>query len=313
MKKILVLAGGSVKGAFQAGAIRAVFESGFAPDAVYGISAGAMNAAFLVNEFGRQYRDAGKINFTSAGVGLCEFWREHISTPESLAVRRGTYELGLSAIRRNFDGLLDTSPLRDLLYTTISLRNLQNSPVDLRVGAVDITDGRIVYADPNFPYFFDYVLASSAIPILMPVVKIGGNEKLPYLDGGLREVAPLRRAIADGATEIVCIACHPKDLDGQSFHYGNLLALVDRVMDIAVNETLNSDLDWAELINEMAPEDGSPIAFGPLKGKRRMKLTLIRPQNPLAIDIQEFDTDDIIRLTTVGYQRGREVLTPLTV
>lgn len=310
MKKILVLAGGSVKGAFQAGAVRAVFETGFRPDAIYGVSAGAMNATFLVHEFGRMHRQSGEIDYRLAAIRLAEFWQNYITTPASLARRRGTYELGMSALRRNFEGLLDTEPLRELLYSTIALRNLQESPIGLKVGAVDISDGRIVYAEPSFPHFHDYVMASSAIPILMPIVKIGGNEKLPFLDGGLRDVAPLRRAIRDGATELVCVACHTQEIDNQPFEQGNLLALVDRAMDITVNENLNADLEWAEFLNECLPLDGTQTTIAALKGLRKMKLTVIRPKSPLSIDIQDFNADDINRLITIGYQRGREVLEP---
>jgi NTE family protein len=310
MKKILVLAGGSVKGAFQAGVVQALFETGFHPDTIYGVSAGAMNATFLVHEFGRMYREGGKIDYRQAARRLAAFWQERITTPDSLARRRGTYELGLSAFRRNFEGLLDTEPLRELLYSAIDLQNLDASPVGLKVGAVDVSDGRIVYADPTFPHFHDYVMASSAIPILMPIVKIGGNEKLPFLDGGLRDVAPLRRAIRDGATELVCVACHTVEIDSQPFDQGNLLALVDRAMDITVNENLNADLEWAEFLNECLPIDGTETTIAALKGYRKMKLTVIRPKSPLSIDIQNFDADDINRLITIGYQRGREVLEP---
>ncbi|MCY7351615.1 MAG: patatin-like phospholipase family protein [Cytophagaceae bacterium] len=308
MKKILVLAGGSVKGAFQAGAVRAVLEGGFTPDWIYGISAGAMNATFVANELGRQTLASQPLDWQEVSRTLCQFWHDRITSPESLAWRRGTYELGLSALRRNFEGLLDTTPLRQLLEETIVIDNLNASPVGLRVGAVDITDGRIVYADPSYPNFLDYVMASSAIPILMPVIQIGGNPAMPYLDGGLRDVAPIRRAIADGATEIICVACHAQELQGQAFAYGNLLALVDRAMDIAVNEILNSDLEWAEFFNALLPEDGSEVLIGVMKGHRKMKLTIIRPTAPLNIDIQSFNSDDIKRLVAIGYQRGREVM-----
>ncbi|MBC7893032.1 MAG: patatin-like phospholipase family protein [Sphingobacteriaceae bacterium] len=307
-KKILVLAGGSVKGAFQAGAVRAVLEAGFHPDWIYGISAGGMNGTFLVNEIGRQATEGQEVDWKQASQELCRIWTERITSPESLALRRGTYELGLSALRRNFEGLLDTTPLRELLTETIDAEQLLASSVGLKVGAVDVTDGRIVYAEPNFPYFLDYVMASSAIPILMPIVLIGGNPAMPYLDGGIRDVAPIRKAIADGASEIVCIACHNQELHGQSFAYGNLLALVDRAMDIAVNEILNSDLEWAEFFNALLPEDGSEVPTGVLKGYRKMKLTLIRPTAPLNVDIQAFTADDIQRLIAIGYQRGREVM-----
>jgi NTE family protein len=309
MSKILVLAGGSVKGAFQVGVVKAVFEKGFRPDAVYGVSAGSMNASFLVNHFGKQGVPANEIDFKLAAHELCEFWKENINTPDSLAVRRGTYELGMSAIRRNFEGLLDTTPLREILHSNVDIEYLQNSPIALKVGAVDIIQGGIVYADPTFEHFLDYVMASSAIPILMPVVKIGGRSKQAFLDGGLRDVAPIKKAIEDGADEIVCIACHPKNIEGGLFPYGNLLALVDRVMDIAVNECLNADLDFAQILNEILPADGSTVQEGLLKGKRKIKLTIVRPEEPLLIDIQDFDTDDVSRLIEIGYRAGKQKYT----
>jgi NTE family protein len=307
MSKILVLAGGSVKGAYQTGVVRAVFEAGFRPDAIYGISAGSMNASYLVNDFGRSVlEDNGYLDYNQTALDLCDFWINNIQTPDSLALRRGTYDLGMSAIRRNFEGLLDTTPLREILDNNIQMRNLNASPIGLKVGAVDIINGNIVYADPTYEHFLDYVMASSAIPILMPVVNIGGLKKMAYLDGGMRDVAPIKKAITDGADEIVCIACHTRDIDGGNFPYGNLLALVDRVMDIAVNECLNADLDWAEFRNDCLPEDGSESQSGILKGQKRIKLKIIRPQKPLNIDIQGFDQDDIKRMILIGYQQGRE-------
>jgi len=306
MSKILVLAGGSVKGAYQTGVVRAVFESGFFPDAIYGVSAGSMNASYLVNAMGRQILENVVIDYTEAALDLCQFWSNNIVTPDSLALRRGTYELGLSAIRRNFEGLLDTTPLKEILHNNIHLRNLNASPVLLKVGAVDIINGNMVYADPSYEHFLDYVMASSAIPILMPVVNIGDHKKMAFLDGGMRDVAPVKKAIDDGGDEIVCIACHTRKLDGGYFPYGNLLALVDRVMDIAVNECLNADLDWAEFRNECLPEDGSCATSGILKGQKRIKLKIIRPQQALNIDIQSFDKDDIERLILLGYQQGRD-------
>ncbi len=305
-KKILVLAGGSVKGAYQAGVVKAVFESGFEPDAIYGVSAGSMNASFLVDFFGKQTLKKTPISYNLAAEQLTKFWIENITEPASLARRRGTYELGLSAIRRNFEGLLDTTPLKDIVQNAINVKHLQASPVSLKIGAVDIINGGIVYADPTFEHFLDYIMASSAIPILMPVVKIGNHNKMAFLDGGLRDVAPIRKAINDGANEIVCIACHTRDMEAGYFPYGNLLALVDRIMDIAVNESLNTDLDYAELHNLALTEninyENSDLGLG----NRKVKLKIIRPDAPLNIDIQSFDTDDIERIIEIGYRQGMQ-------
>ncbi|MES2796370.1 MAG: patatin-like phospholipase family protein [Bacteroidota bacterium] len=300
-KKILVLAGGSVKGAYQAGVVKALFDLGFEPNAIYGVSAGGMNASYLVDCFGKQKLENEDINYQSAAENLVNFWLENITEPASLARRRGTYELGLSAIRRNFEGLLDTTPLKEIVENNISIQRLRASPIALKIGAVDIINGGIVYADPSFEHFHDYIMASSAIPIIMPVVKIGNHQKMAFLDGGLRDVAPIKKAIEDGATEIVCVACHTRKMEGGNFAYGNLLALVDRIMDIAVNESLNMDLDWAVLHTKFGPNE---IALD--LPKHKVKLTIIRPEVPLNIDIQSFDTDDISRIIELGYQRGHE-------
>jgi predicted acylesterase/phospholipase RssA len=55
--RALVLGGGSLKGAFQAGAIQAILEAGFEPEAIYGISVGSLNAVFLIHEAGRQFAE----------------------------------------------------------------------------------------------------------------------------------------------------------------------------------------------------------------------------------------------------------------
>lgn len=294
--KVLVLAGGSVKAAFQVGVLNSLFESGFVPDKIYGISAGSMNAAFLANYLGGQVLNHRKPDFVEAAAALADFWIQNINRPESLARRRGTYELGMSALRRNFEGLLDTTPLRDMLHENIKIEYLLNSPVGLQIGAVDIQQGGIMYASPQTDNFHDYILASSAIPILMPVVKIGGDESRAFLDGGLRDVAPIKKAILDGASEVVCIACHTSNMEAGEFAYGNLLALVDRIMDITVNESLNNDLEWALMHNRQEE-----------KYSKKVKLSIFRPQEYLHIDIQNFDGNDIKRLIHVGKESFHQI------
>ena len=283
MSKILVLAGGSVKGAFQAGVIKALFEKGYQPDAIYGVSAGSLNAAYLVNQFGQQVNAGMPISYPQAAQDLWDFWELRITRPDCLSKPFNIFQLGWTALTKSFKGLVDTSPLRDLLSDVLQERNLNSSPVALKVGAVNIMEGTMHYVDPSFENFLDYLLASSAVPILMPVVKIEGLKQKSYLDGGLRDVAPLQKAINDGATEVVVIACHTEMIEGGDFDSGDLLALVDRVMDIAVNEILNADL---------------------LVSRSEVKLEIIRPVQPLSIDIQHFTKMDIRRMLETGYAQG---------
>jgi NTE family protein len=289
MSKILVLAGGSVKGAFQAGVMKAIMERGYQPDAVYGVSAGSLNAAYFVNQLGLQAISGEPISFKDASQDLWDFWESRITSPESLSKPFNIFQLGLSALRKKFKGLVDTMPLRNLLTEVLSVRNLHASPIDLKIGAVNIIDGTMYYVDTSEEYFLDYLMASSAVPILMPVVKINGETRRSFLDGGLRDVAPIKKAVDDGASHIVCISCHMESIEGGHFDSGDLLALVDRVMDIAVNEILNADIKEVMISNTT------------------IDIQSIRPPQPLTIDIQNFNKMDIRRMLELGYQVGQDI------
>jgi NTE family protein len=288
MSKILVLAGGSVKGAFQAGVMKAMMERGYQPDAVYGVSVGSLNAAYFVNQLGMQALTGGPISFTDASQDLWDFWETRITSPKSLSKPFNIFQLGLTALRKKFKGLVDTQPLRNLLTEVLSIRNLHASPIDLKIGAVNIMDGTIYYVDASEEYFLDYLMASSAVPILMPVVKINGETRRSFLDGGLRDVSPIKKAVEDGANHIVCISCHMESIEGGHFDSGDLLALVDRVMDIAVNEILNADIKEVMISNTT------------------IDIQSIRPPQPLTIDIQNFNKMDIRRMLELGYQVGQD-------
>ncbi len=289
MSKILVLAGESVKGAFQAGVMKAMMERGYQPDAVYGVSVGSLNAAYFVNRLGMQALTGGPISFTDASQDLWDFWKTRITSPESLSKPLNIFQLGLSALRKKFKGLVDTHPLRNLLKEVLSIRNLHASPISLKIGAVNIIDGTIYYVDTSEEHFLDYLMASSAVPILMPVVKINGETRRSFLDGGLRDVSPIKKAVDDGANHIVCISCHMESIEGGHFDSGDLLALVDRVMDIAVNEILNADIKEVMISNTT------------------IDIQSIRPPQPLTIDIQNFNKTDIRRMLELGYQVGQDI------
>jgi NTE family protein len=293
--KALVLGGGSMKGAFQVGVIQAVLENGFQPDMIYGISVGALNSTFLVHEAGRQLKESGHIKWELASRKLLEFWVKNITQPKDISMLRSRVSLGVNTIMSKFDGLLDTSPIHELINRSIDPGQLRNTNVKLKVGAVNIESGEMKYVTPDNEHFLDYVRASSAIPMLMPAIEIEGDM---YLDGGLREVIPVRQAIEDGATEIVLIACHSPHLyQPEGLNPRNLITLIERIRDITINEVANSNIIWAE----------SAVDRGVLRGKQ-MKLTVIRPASPLILDLQRFNSEDISRLIIEGYKIGIETI-----
>ncbi len=295
--KALVLGGGSLKGAFQVGAVMALFEGGFVPDKLYGISVGCLNATFLANSAAKQQAETGSVDWVKAGKYLIEFWIRNITKPSDVAVLRSRFRMGYDTLMSRFDGLLDNTPIQNLIRQHVDIDALKTGPVSLKVGAVDIIYGDMRYAEATDPDFLDYVFASSALPILMPAVQIGGDHRQAFLDGGLREVAPLRVAIEDGATEIACVACHAKRVYNEKFNYRNLLNLMDRVKDITVNQLVNNDIAWAERFAEREHFHG-----------RSLNLTVIRPTEPLYLNLMKFTSDDIGKMIVQGYQAGVDAL-----
>ncbi len=291
--KALVLGGGSMKGAFQVGVIQAVLENGFQPEMVYGISVGALNATFLANEAGRQMAEKQEIQWPLAGRKLLEFWIKNITQPQDISTLRSRVMLGMNTLMSRFDGIVDPIPLHQLIRRHLHDDYLINTPIKTKVGAVNIGTGEMKYVSTKDPSYIDFVFASSSIPMLMPAVEI--DQQL-YLDGGLREVAPIREAIDDGATEIVLIACHsPLLYQPEDINTRNLITLIERVRDITVNQIVNSNITWAE----------SYVDRSNLRGKP-MKLTVIRPVAPLFLDLQHFNSEDISRLIIEGYRAGVE-------
>ncbi|MFN8347720.1 MAG: patatin-like phospholipase family protein [Spirosomataceae bacterium] len=291
--KALVLGGGSLKGAYQVGVVQAVLEAGFEPEMIYGVSVGSLNASYLVNEAGKQAIEHKKIDWPKISRQLIEFWVKNITHPQSIAIPRSRITLGIDTLMSRFDGLLDTAPLHKLIQDNVDEFILRTSPVKLKVGTVDVVSGKMVYATPAEDHFLDYILASSSLPTLMPAVHIKGQRKAAFLDGGLRVVAPLKAALEDGATEIMCVACHAQHIYDEPLNYRNLLKLLDRVKDINVNQIVNSDIAWAQSYVE---KEG-------LKGNS-LSLKIIRPHEPLHLDMLSFNSDDIVRLIVQGYKTG---------
>jgi NTE family protein len=294
--KALVLGGGSLKGAWQAGAIQAVLETGFKPDMIYGVSAGALNAAFMVSESGKQYVQSGKIDWELVNKKLISFWIDNITKPSDIGILKSRWMLGIETILSRFDGLLDTNPLHNKVKEYLNLTSLRRSPVQLKVGAVNINTGEMHYTDPMEEHFFDYLRASSSLPIIMPAIQIGGDHRQAYLDGGIREVVPIRKAVEDGATEIYAIATHPKHRKMEPINYRSFLSLIDRIKDISVNQFENNDIGWAEGYNEHL------VSIAGFTLNKKITLKVIRPMEPIHIQLTSFTTEDIKEAVKKGYE-----------
>jgi NTE family protein len=177
-----VLGGGGVLGAAEVGMLQALSERDVRPDLVVGTSVGAINGALVAADPG-----------PSAAVRLRAVWEE-------LASRRifaGSVLGRMGTLVRTRTHVHPPEPLRDLLEEHLPVQTFADLRIPFQCVAASIeraaerwfTDGALV----------DAVLASCAVPGLLPPVELDGEH---YLDGGLVHSVPVGRAVALGADTI---------------------------------------------------------------------------------------------------------------
>ena len=297
--KALVLSGGSIKGAFQAGAIRAILNRGFKPDIICGISVGSLNATYMAYDPIAHPTEDG-ISWSIVGENLVNFWRDNVTGPATLIRKRLPLELAFDALFNNFNGLNDNEPLARLLRKNVDFEALKavQKPI-IKVGAVNLHTAGIEYKSPADENFFQHVMASTAIPIIMPGQTINNQF---FLDGGVRDVAPLKIAIQNGATEIVCICCQSETLEPEpGFNPGNIMKYAERLMDTIVNELVNNDIEQARFYNNLLEEtQAAGVQLPILENKKIIDLKVIRPTEQIEVNIANFKAADIEKMLDDG-------------
>ncbi|HTN52442.1 MAG TPA: patatin-like phospholipase family protein [Anaeromyxobacter sp.] len=225
----IVLTGGGARAAYQVGAIRALAEiHGPGPlpfDVVAGMSAGAINAVALAGGAADFRGMAGQLRETWAGL-----------TPDRI-YRTGTLRLAAIGTRwikdlsaggliggNGINYLLDPRPLRALLERAIPmgrmrrhlrsgrLRGVAISATNYHTGAgVTFFEGaadiepwtRSTRMGVRARLTLDHVMASAAIPVFFPPVRI---DQTFYGDGCVRMIYPMSPAIHLGAERLLAIS-----------------------------------------------------------------------------------------------------------
>ena len=177
-----VLGGGGVLGAVEVGMLRALLRSGIRPDLVVGTSIGAFNGAAVAADPTEAVADR-----------LSTLW----SAPRAGNVYSDSLARQLSRFARHTH-LHSPAPLRRLLTREIGEETtFADLVVPFQCCAASIeraaehwfTSGPVI----------DAILASSAVPGLLPPVEIGGEH---YIDGGIVNSIPLDRAVMLGAKTV---------------------------------------------------------------------------------------------------------------
>jgi NTE family protein len=176
-----VLGGGGMLGAAEVGMLRALEEAGVVPEVVLGTSVGALNGVMVAAQP------------TGSSDRLEQLWND-IEARDPFG---GSLFERLATIARSGTHIHDNTRLSRLMHDALPYRRFEQLEVPFQCVAASIerAAARWFHEGPLIPA----VLASSAIPALLPPVLIDGEH---YLDGGLVHSIPVGRAIELGATEI---------------------------------------------------------------------------------------------------------------
>ncbi len=184
MTTAFVLGGGGVLGAVEVGMLRALFERGVTPELVLGTSVGALNGAMVARQ-----PDASVID------RLTELWRSASSSGREVVSAHP-----LRTVRRAVatgTNLYSVQPIKQRLIDEFGDLTIEELSVRFQVCAASIERAAEHWFDSG--PVVDAVVASAAVPGLLPPVKVGDEH---FLDGGIVNSIPLGRAVQLGATRV---------------------------------------------------------------------------------------------------------------
>jgi NTE family protein len=181
VRRALVLSGGGAKGSWQIGACEhLIAERGYWFDVISGVSVGAINGAALAQGHDLAGLHAHLERVRSVWFDLRgnrDIYRSRWLGPLGLAF--GPLALALG----RWDGLYDTTALRELLTREIDPAQVAASPVQLRIGYVDRLSGGSRTARNDHPSLVNALLASSAVPLVFPAVPLQNGLELASAQG----------------------------------------------------------------------------------------------------------------------------------
>jgi len=312
----IVLTGGGARAAYQVGFLRWIARN--VPDVnfpiVTGVSAGAINAAFLASYPGTQGEAIERLATLWESLSVEKVFR--VDTPSLLShVAKWSLRLvsGGGAVAPVVRGLVDTDPLRATLESAFEIseggisHGVARHLGSRRLWAVAIvtsnyttgqsviwTQGRDL-KDWERPerrsrqttISLDHVMASAALPLFFPAVQLDGAW---YGDGGIRLTAPCSPAIHLGATRILSLSTRYsgslEEADRPKIAgYPPPLQISGQLLNAIFLDDLGRDAQELQRINMLLRE----VPPEKRRGLRPIQLLVARPSQDLGRLVAEYE------------------------
>lgn len=288
----LVLSGGGARGAYEVGVLRYVRERLGVPSpfhVITGSSVGAVNASYLAATCDRprvQVRLLARVWHEIRLDNVYRFgWDQFRTLPQVLFGRNLPRKTKAGS---TLGGLVDSSFLKDLVRERIPWRaisrNLEHghlhafacSATELQTGTTTVfvqsrdgsvepwrsSAGAMVVPTVIGP---EHALASAAIPLLFPAVRIGEQV---FVDGSLRQNTPISPAMHLGANRLLVIGLRSRNEDHPNWDgaepgvvYPNAVFMFGKMLNALLLDKVEADLVRIQLVNELL--EAGIAAYGP--------------------------------------------------
>ena len=300
----LVLPGGGARGAFQVGVLKAIAE--LLPKGtpnpfgvISGTSAGAVNSVVLASKARRFKLAIAELERVWGAFRCHHVYRtDHWTMLKSSAHWMTALALGglLVGMPRS---LLDNSPLRSLLSRNVRFPRISHAIDNGWVEALAVTAAG--YGSARSIAFFeaaehhgewsrtrrhgkatrinlDHVMASVAVPMVFPPVRIGAEY---FGDGAMRQATPLSPAVHLGADRILVIGIRDEKLVEPSVDlrhpdpFPSFAQIAGYMLDTLFMDGLYSDLERLTRVNQLLDSVSA--------GEDRSRFSSMRPIDTMLI------------------------------
>lgn len=311
----LVLTGGGARAAYQVGLLRCIAD--LAPDyrfrVLTGVSAGAINAAFLASHPEAIGRSAEELCRLWIGLAAENVFRTDVSAMARRVLLWATRLLmGGARITPDVQGFLDASPLEGLLRRELDTergrivgieRNLEAGHLHgVALTTLNYGTGRSCtwvqgcglegWERPDREAVktrltVEHVLASAALPLLFPALALEGSW---HGDGGIRQAAPLSPALHMGATRILAVSTRHRGGEGAGSgpgleRYPPPAQILGRLFNAVFLDVVDQDAARLDLVNRLVCD----LPPAKRRGRRRIDSLVIRPSADLGALAREYE------------------------
>lgn len=270
MKIGLVLEGGGMRGIYTIGVLDCLMDEKFRADYLIGVSAGACNgSSYVSNQKGRAYRTNTEYIKDSRYLGM----KNYLTTKSLFGM----------------DFLFDEIPNKLIPFDYDAFFN---SPCEFVMGVTDVITGRAKYFDKSHVEPKNTLLrASSSLPVFAPIVEYQGGK---YLDGGVADSIPVKKALEDGCDKVIVVLTRERGYVKKPEKFRSIYTRMYRNYPKLVEALDHRHQQYNEslaFINQLE-QDGKAI--------------VIAPKEPLAVGRFEKNPDRLKAVWEIGYQDMKE-------